>query len=106
MDTVISNMVELDENARTIIEEADQYSEQSHQKLSEAKEALRVQYQKEKEGRMFIEKQLVEQTLDQKTADSEKQCTERIKQLDAYFTKNHDELIENVYRYCLEGEEK
>lgn len=104
MDTVITKLVKMDENARDYVKKADERKQQLQDEFVKKKNSLKVEYEKKCQGILKIKEENLKEALFAEQKEEEKKTEQKISQLTDYFKKNEADWLDRLVQFCIEGE--
>lgn len=96
MEKVIHLLSEIEEKAELIVRRVGEEKQRLNQQLEQNIKDYNKQTETEKENRLLALKAQTDKDLETEKKTLIEDCNKQIKQLDEYYQKNHDSLVEKV----------
>ena len=101
MDTVVSQLLEVDKEARRTLDEAQQYYDKTMQEIAAEKEELLATYKHKCQTRLDEVRETEQQNFEDAAQQIQQDYNKKIRQLEQRYTENHAVWEDALFQKCI-----
>ncbi|MDR2931492.1 MAG: hypothetical protein LBV27_00115 [Oscillospiraceae bacterium] len=101
MNTVVSRLLDVDRQARQILDEAKQYYERTHEEISRERERIREQYTERAEMHIADVRGSETAAVDDAVTKANQESAEKIKRMEDIYDSEHEKWEQYLFEQCV-----